>query len=580
MDRAVAMVEYPTGFSKHPSPSYWESVEDAFASLDGAKGAATVTLLKDDWFESDIAVDCDVTFVVSGTPGEARTLRRLGNVSISVSEGASLTVDGVSFFDYLAGSAAGPLFSVAGGSLVLDGATVSNLAATGRFGAAVSATDGATVTLRNGTTISGCDNRYEYVADNTGYAGAILADGGSVVVLEDCTITGCKAMRTGGVCAENGSVVKVSGAATVSGNAYPDGGDANLTVAASSSLVLTDTLSGKIGVRRDVGSDMAVFGRVDESFSGTDADFVSSAMNFTSDDDNAYGLAVRSADGTTLLVWSTRLGDGNTYTDGDGVVYTLVSVGSTPFPVDRPTGASLVYTGEEQTGVQSGRGYTLSGDVSATDCGSYSATATLAAGYVWSDDGGTDAMEITWSITKATYDLSGITFENATYTYDGTPKRIEISGDLPDGVTVEYLSPDGNDWTQPGEYNVIARFTGDDNHESIPDMTATLKIVTDEPTPPEPPEPDPDPAQPEDVAFISVSLADATWTVAFTNAVEKCWYSLYETNSLAGGFKIDGVEPVTVRQATATDVPTMTFERPASGSQLFWRLVAEPEDAH
>ena len=361
---------------------------------------------------------------------------------------------------------------------------------------------------------------------------------------------------------------------------YPDGGDANLTVAASSSLVLTDTLSGKIGVRRDVGSDMAVFGRVDESFSGTDADFVSSAMNFTSDDDNAYGLAVRSADGTTLLVWSTRLGDGNTYTDGDGVVYTLVSVGSTPFPVDRPTGASLVYTGEEQTGVQSGRGYTLSGDVSATDCGSYSATATLAAGYVWSDDGGTDAMEITWSITKATYDLSGITFENATYTYDGTPKRIEISGDLPDGVTVEYLSPDGNDWTQPGEYNVIARFTGDDNHESIPDMTATLKIVTDEPTPPEPPEPDPDPAQPEDVAFISVSLADATWTVAFTNAVEKCWYSLYETNSLAGGFKIDGVEPVTVRQATATDVPTMTFERPASGSQLFWRLVAEPEDAH
>ena len=33
-------------------------------------------------------------------------------------------------------------------------------------------------------------------------------------------------------------------------------------------------------------------------------------------------------------------------------------------------------------------------------------------------------------------------------------------------------------------------------------------------------------------------------------------------------------------KATADDVPTMIFTRPSDGSQLFWKVVAEPEDAH
>ena len=60
---------------------------------------------------------------------------------------------------------------------------------------------------------------------------------------------------------------------------------------------------------------------------------------------------------------------------------------------------NLVYSGMEQTGVAAGKGYTLEG-ATATDAGDYTATAKLAAGYMW-DDGTTDDKTISYSIAKA-----------------------------------------------------------------------------------------------------------------------------------------------------------------------------------
>lgn len=80
----------------------------------------------------------------------------------------------------------------------------------------------------------------------------------------------------------------------------------------------------------------------------------------------------------------------------------------------------------------------------------------------------------TLTITKATLDVSGITFNNLTVTHDGEAKNIFIEGNLPVGVTVEY---EGNNQTEAGEYTVTAKFSADSaNYEPIPNMTATLKI--------------------------------------------------------------------------------------------------------
>lgn len=77
-------------------------------------------------------------------------------------------------------------------------------------------------------------------------------------------------------------------------------------------------------------------------------------------------------------------------------------------------------------------------------------------------------------IDKATYDMSGVSFKNQTFTYDTTAKNALVTGTLPNGVEVSYV---GNSKTDVGTYTVTAKFNGDsNNYYLIEDMTATLKV--------------------------------------------------------------------------------------------------------
>lgn len=68
--------------------------------------------------------------------------------------------------------------------------------------------------------------------------------------------------------------------------------------------------------------------------------------------------------------------------------------------VDVPTAkTNLVYNGNEQTGVESATGYSVTNNKATNAGDSYKATATLADGYIWSD-GTLTAKEIAWSIAK------------------------------------------------------------------------------------------------------------------------------------------------------------------------------------
>ncbi|MCI8620723.1 MAG: hypothetical protein HFJ50_02675, partial [Clostridia bacterium] len=91
------------------------------------------------------------------------------------------------------------------------------------------------------------------------------------------------------------------------------------------------------------------------------------------------------------------------------------------------------------------------------------------------------------TINKAIYNMSNITFNNGEVDYDGNPHTLKVNGNLPSGVNVEYylkvgenetLLDEDNKWPREvGEYEVIAKFTGDStNYEPISDMKATLKI--------------------------------------------------------------------------------------------------------
>ena len=90
-------------------------------------------------------------------------------------------------------------------------------------------------------------------------------------------------------------------------------------------------------------------------------------------------------------------------------------------------------------------------------------------------DGTAEAKEISWSIGKATYDMTHAVFENGSFTYDKASHTIEVTG-LPTGVTASY--DPSNTQTEAGEYTITASFTGDtDNYFAITEtLTATLTI--------------------------------------------------------------------------------------------------------
>ena len=79
------------------------------------------------------------------------------------------------------------------------------------------------------------------------------------------------------------------------------------------------------------------------------------------------------------------------------------------------------------------------------------------------------------TIAKDTYDMSGVSFDGATVTYDGEAHSLAIAGNLPYGVSVNYIN---NAQVNAGEHTVTAKFTGDyTNYNTIDDMKAMLTIA-------------------------------------------------------------------------------------------------------
>lgn len=85
-----------------------------------------------------------------------------------------------------------------------------------------------------------------------------------------------------------------------------------------------------------------------------------------------------------------------------------------------------------------------------------------------------DDMTATLTIKKAVYDMSNVSFDNKTVTYDGKMHSITVSGTLPEGVAVTYSN---NDKINANQYVVTASFRSDSiNYYAIDDMQAILTI--------------------------------------------------------------------------------------------------------
>ena len=135
-----------------------------------------------------------------------------------------------------------------------------------------------------------------------------------------------------------------------------------------------------------------------------------------------------------------------------------------------PTGIkqSFEYTGKKHTCVIPNAGYTLIGTSSAIEVGTYTVTAKLNEGYIWSDDT-LDDKEITWSITSAVNSwiiepslnkVSWTEGNNDIILNTGTAKFGEVS-----------IKLNGNNYTSlpetPGKYTLEFTVSGTNNYSSI-----------------------------------------------------------------------------------------------------------------
>ena len=83
------------------------------------------------------------------------------------------------------------------------------------------------------------------------------------------------------------------------------------------------------------------------------------------------------------------------------------------------------------------------------------------------------APELEWEIKKASYDLSGISFDSKIIKYDGNPHQIFLEGNLPDEIQVVY-SPAVS---AVGFHKMTVSFIVDGNHNEIEPITAVLVIL-------------------------------------------------------------------------------------------------------
>ena len=137
-------------------------------------------------------------------------------------------------------------------------------------------------------------------------------------------------------------------------------------------------------------------------------------------------------------------------------------------------GNTVVYNGQEHALAVSDNlpnGVTVSYENNnQVDAGAYTVTAHFVGNANYNE---IESMSALLTINKATYDMSGVSFQDNTFTYNGSSHSLAVSGVLPDGVQVAY---ENNAQTTVGEYEVTATFTGDKNYNTIENKTATLTI--------------------------------------------------------------------------------------------------------
>ncbi len=132
----------------------------------------------------------------------------------------------------------------------------------------------------------------------------------------------------------------------------------------------------------------------------------------------------------------------------------------------------LVYTGQTQTGVFSGNGYTLTGNT-AVNAGTYVATATLKTGYKWSDGSTSTTRTITWSIAAAQNKWQVEPSLSKTVFYEGDTITVQVGTPLFGTATANYTVAELSKLSV-GTYEFVSKVSSSGNYTAL---TKTISFV-------------------------------------------------------------------------------------------------------
>lgn len=201
---------------------------------------------------------------------------------------------------------------------------------------------------------------------------------------------------------------------------------------------------------------------------GTDAGEY--AAVFSLEDKNNTAWSTGGTDDLFAVFAITPAGQGDltvSAPDMEGWIY-----GETP---SVPSGSVAKFEGGEEIAVTEYL-YSDSKDGTYTSAKPFDAGTYYVKAYLAQTDNYSEAFSdaTAFTVSKADYDMSGITFASASVVYDGSLHTLTIAGTLPEGVRVTY---ENNVAAAPGVYEAVAYFEGDSkNYNEIGALRATLTV--------------------------------------------------------------------------------------------------------
>ena len=421
---SIVYVEPKVAILFRDSTTLYKDVESAVAAISGfettEENRARIILL--DNIDLTSTLTFNTGFITLDLNGNMLKQTGSGSV-ISIGEGADVVLD-----DWISATTTHNYYVAEDGLWTFyDGELPAEAA-----GAETGVVTGGVITGGNATNGGGVNVYGTFTMNGGTISGNVATSGGGVYVVDGGTFTMTGGTISGNTSTDSGSCVyENSGTVSISGG-YLDGTIGGSTVSIS---------GGYFSEAPDSAYLAEGCGAYDISALG--------GATFDSDYKDGFPYAVYAQGVISISKNENIVYDGSPVAEG------------VDFTVEGADGVTLPYSYKTVGGDDFTAGLP-------TNAGKYTISACAL-------NGEKQFLSVLFDITaKATYDMSGITFADGDFTYDGQAHSLEIAGTLPDGVTVTY---EGNGKVNAGTYTVKAKFAGDyANYNTIDDMPAVLTI--------------------------------------------------------------------------------------------------------